>query len=41
MDRMASGLLLMGLGVILLLWWYRTERAKRELVFTRLTEGKL
>ncbi len=41
MDRMASGLLMMGLGVLLLLWWYRTERAKRELVFARLTEGQL
>lgn len=41
MDRMASGLLMMGLGVLLLLWWYRTERAKRELVFRRLTEGQL
>lgn len=41
MDRMASGLLLMALGVVLLLWWYRTERAKRELVFQRITEGQL
>lgn len=41
MDKMASGLILAGLGVVLLLWWYRTERAKRELVFRRLTEGQL
>ncbi len=41
MDRMASGLLLMALGVLLLLWWYRTERAAREVVFKRLTEGQL
>lgn len=41
MDKMASGLLLMAFGVLLLLWWYRTERAKRELVFQRLTEGHL
>ena len=41
MDRMASGILLAGLGVILLLWWYRTERAAREMTFRRLTEGAL
>ncbi len=41
MDRMAAGLLMMALGVALLLWWYRTERAKRELVFRRLTEGNV
>jgi hypothetical protein len=39
MDKMASGLLLMAFGVVLLLIWYRTERAKRELIFRRLTEG--
>lgn len=41
MDRMASGLLLMAFGVALLLWYYHLERAKRELVFKRLTEGQL
>lgn len=32
---------MMAAGVVLLLWWHRTERAKRELVFTRLSEGQL
>ena len=41
MDRTASGLLLMALGVVLLLWYYRLDRARRELVFRRLTEGQL
>lgn len=41
MDRMTSGVLLMLFGVVLLLWWYRTERMARETVFRRLTEGQL
>jgi hypothetical protein len=41
MDKMAGGLLLMAFGVALLLWYYRLERAKRELVFRRLTEGRV
>jgi hypothetical protein len=41
MDRRASGLLLLAFGVLLVLWWYRTERAKREVVFRRLTEGQV
>ena len=40
-DRMASGLLLMALGVLLILWYYRMERAKRESVFRKLAEGNL
>ena len=41
MDRMASGLLLMAFGVLLILWFYHLERTKREIVFRRLTEGNL
>jgi len=41
MDRLASGLLLMVFGVLLMLWWYRTERAAREATFRRLTEGPI
>lgn len=41
MDRLASGLLLIVFGVLLMVWWSHTERAKRELVFRRLTEGQL
>lgn len=38
---MAGGLLMMAGGVALMLWWYRTERSARELVFQRMTEGQL
>jgi hypothetical protein len=41
MDRMTSGILLLLFGVVLLLWWYRTERSARELTFRRLTEGAI
>jgi cbb3-type cytochrome oxidase subunit 3 len=41
MDRMASGILLLAFGVVLVAWWYHTERAKRELIFTRMAEGQL
>ena len=40
-DRMASGLLLMTFGVLLVVWYYRMERAKREMVFRKLAEGNL
>jgi hypothetical protein len=39
MDRLASGLLLMALGVALLVWYYRSERAAREAVFSHLAGG--
>jgi hypothetical protein len=39
MDKRASGLLLLAFGLILILWWYRTDRMVREAVFQRLTEG--
>lgn len=41
MDKKASGLLMLALGVLLILWWYHLARLNRETVFTRLTEGKL
>ena len=41
MDRLASGLILMGLGVVLLLWYYHLDRARREVVFRRVTEGRV
>lgn len=41
MDRLASGLLLMALGVLLLAWWYHLDRAHRETVFVRLSEGQI
>lgn len=41
MDKKASGLLMLTLGVVLILWWYRTERLTRETVFRRLTEGQV
>lgn len=41
MDKKASGLLLMAFGVVLILWWYKTERMRREVIFRRLTEGSV
>lgn len=41
MDRMASGLLLMMFGAVLLLWYYHLDRVKRETVFRRVTEGRV
>lgn len=41
MDRLAAGLILMALGILLLVWWYRLDRARREIMFTRLVEGQL
>lgn len=41
MDRLASGLLLMGLGVLLLVWYYKLDRMKREVLFKRITTGSI
>ena len=41
MDKKASGLLMLALGIVLILWWYHLARMTRETVFTRLTEGQL
>lgn len=41
MDRLASGVLLMALGVVLLLWYYHLSRVSRETLFVRVTEGQI
>ena len=41
MDRLASGLILMALGVLLMVWFFHLDRTAREQLFGRLTTGAL